>query len=116
MTQTTYNRIAHGRQLTLETVNTWELNEGDVLFAYGSLMVCGPFEDEVTKYGKTPEYDSKGARWCTAMITGHEPAGIPLSWTGKTEDGLFRTWRIQGNTRANWCRVIENTPAEGETA
>ena len=111
MTSKTYTREAHGRKLTLETVNTWELNEGDVLLTHGNLMVCGPFEDEVTKYGNKPEYDSKGARWCTAMITGHDTAGIPMSYLGETEDGLFRTWRIQGNTRATFCRVTENVPA-----
>ena len=112
----TYNTKAYGRALTLEVVNTWQLEEGDVIYNHGCLMVCGPFEDEVSKYGATPQFDSKGARWCTATVTGHEDGGIPLGWMGKTDDGLFRTWRIQGNTRAYWCRVIENTPAEGETA
>ena len=107
----TYTRTAHGRTLTLETVNTWGLKEGDAILHHGNLMVCGPFEDEVSKYGKTPEYDDKGVRWCTAIITGEDGIGIPRGWTGKTDDGLFRTWGIQGNTRATWARVVENVPA-----
>ena len=110
----TYTYTAHGRKLTCEVVNTWDLNEGDVLFHHGSIMVCGPFEDEVTKWNARPIYDDKGARWCDAMITGHNEKGIPIGWCEMTEDGLFPLWRIQGNTLASWMRVIENVPAERE--
>jgi hypothetical protein len=88
------------------------LNEGDVLFNQGEFMFCGPFEDEVTKYGRTPKYDTKGARWCEAMVSSEGAGGvIPLSWFDKSEDHPFPTWKIQGNTNARWSRILENVPA-----
>ena len=109
MTSKTFTQEFYGRKLTLETVNTWELEEGDTVLNYGCIMICDAFEDEVTKYGRTPEHDSKGARWTTAHVIGHEEGSIPLGWMGKGVN--WPTWRIQGNTRAMWQRVVENVPA-----
>lgn len=117
MSRQTYTATAHGRTITCEVVHTWELEEGDALYHNGAFMVCGPFEDALSKFGTEPEYDRMGARWCTAMITSDPKASaMPMGWLGKTEDGLFRTWRIQGNTRASWSRILTNVPAKGDQA
>ena len=108
----TFNITAYGRKLTLENVDTYDLKAGDALYHNGCLMVCGEFADRNSLWGETLVGDGTDARWCDAMITGFDEGSIPMGWTGKTEDGLFRTWRIQGNALASWSRVVSNVPAE----
>jgi len=104
-----YEDTVHGRRITCEVVDTWELNEGDALYLNGCFMVCGPFEDEVTKYGRTPEYDSKGARWCQARVVSEGNGAIPGGWFDRKDGDRF--WTVQGNTLARWSRIVSNTPA-----
>lgn len=108
----TFNMTAYGRKLILENVDTYDLKAGDALYHNGCLMVCGEFADRNSLWGETLAGDGTDARWCDAMITGHDEGSIPMGWMGKTEDGVFRTWRIQGNKVASWSRVVSNVPAE----
>lgn len=110
----TFDMTAYGRKLTLENVDTHGLKEGDVVYNYGCLMVCGKFEDRNSLWGETLVGDGDDVRWCAAVITGHDEGSIPDGYMGKTEDGLFRTWRIQGNKRASWSRVVSNVPADDQ--
>ena len=110
----TFNMIAYGRKLTLENVDTYGLNEGDALYHMGCLMVCGEFGDRNSLWGETLVGDGSDARWCDAVVTGHDEGSIPNGWMAKTEDGLFRTWRIQGNKLASWSRVVSNVPADDQ--
>jgi hypothetical protein len=86
-----------------EIVPTQDLREGDVIINNGHKMTLGPIKSRVDESPRDPCM----VYWSTAVVDQPGGAGdvIPLSWYGKDSEG-HATWQIQGNHRAQWCRVI----------
>ena len=90
--------------LTLETVSTGELNEGDFIRAHGCMMQLGPISSKPNDQG----HPERGAtRWARGYILPQPDTGaIPRSWLTKDETGAAY-WIVQGNELASWQRFTD---------
>lgn len=84
-----------------ETVNTAQLNAGDILQLNGCTMQLGPINER--------QDDTNGGayglvRWSKATVLEQHDATIPQAWFDRDEAGR-RTWQVQGNNLATWQRV-----------
>jgi hypothetical protein len=104
---TTANRKTHTDTktgLTLETVSTGELNEGDFIRANGCLMQLGTISSKPNDQGHPERGDT---RWARGYILPQPDTGaIPRSWLDRDETGAAY-WIIQGNDLASWQRFTD---------
>jgi hypothetical protein len=90
--------------LTLEVINTGQLQEGDFIRAHGCMMQIGP----ITSRPEDTGHPERGAtRWARGYILPQPDTGaIPRSWLDRDETGAAY-WIIQGNNLANWTRFTD---------
>ena len=98
--------------LTLETVNTAALREGDILRNNGCLMKLGPLKEQPNDQG----HPERGlTRWARGYIMPQNGTGtIPRPWLDHDEHGNAY-WIVQGNDHATWSRFTDPDAVQIDT-
>ena len=83
----------------LESVTTHDLNNGDLVYAHGTIFRLKDGRDCEPRYGETLN-DWQGCTrvFETEVVQVEDPRGMPASWRAG--------WTIQGNKLAKWGRVV----------
>lgn len=81
-------------------VKTSELKEGDIIRYYGHEIQIGTINHRV----EDAEDPFGTVYWSRSVILNPDAGGIPKSWMDR-DDESRPTWSVQGNDRAQWCRI-----------